>query len=370
MSSSSESKFRVRRKHHSLPLATHSTGYTDYEQGEDGIRREWTPSRDLRQELAAADAPNAPMISHGTFTPRTTYNHRSLPPRNFLDLNFALGLDRDSNGTMSLNGAGGSFPSFHESPSSNGPLQRQAPSPMQAGLQPGNNGVNGGGPMNGMGIGMPVSAGQQMDVNMMYQKLMELSEVLKENREKTQGIVAGAEELATRAAANGASPSLQQANHEVSSARIADLTRQVNQLQHVKQILVREQRENTKLIGEYETSLGNIVEQIRNFAYAKNMEKAQVSREYNKLLQDEKDAHLATRLEKDDWHAKFMRSVEMLRTAYRLRCEEEEVPVRVIAGLQNEVRAYRNALGMEPEKFEDEFGYEILKDLKNGSGEP
>ena len=43
-----------------------------------------------------------------------------------------------------------------------------------------------------------MSAGQQMDVNMLYQKVVELSEVLKENREKTHGIVAGAEELAVR----------------------------------------------------------------------------------------------------------------------------------------------------------------------------
>ena len=39
-------------------------------------------------------------------------------------------------------------------------------------------------------------AGQQMDVNFLFQKVMELSDVLRENREKTQGIVAGAEELA------------------------------------------------------------------------------------------------------------------------------------------------------------------------------
>lgn len=44
--------------------------------------------------------------------------------------------------------------------------------------------------------GMPVGAGQQMDVNFLYQKVIELSEILKENREKTAGIVAGAEELA------------------------------------------------------------------------------------------------------------------------------------------------------------------------------
>ena len=95
-----------------------------------------------------------------------------------------------------------------------------------------------------------------------------------------------------------------------------------------------------------------------------------MAREYNKLLQDEKDAHLESRLEKDDWMAKAIRYGEMIRTAYGLACEDHVPVIRVVAGLQNEVRAYRNALGMEPEKFEDEFGYEVLKDVKNGAGEP
>lgn len=155
-----------------------------------------------------------------------------------------------------------------------------------------------------------------------------------------------------------------------SAARIVELERQVAREQNKVRVLHREQKENTKLIGEYETAVGNIVEMVRNYSCNNKTEKTAISLHYNKLLQDEKDAHLAARLEKDDWHAKFMRSVEMLREAYRLRCEEEDVPVRVVAGLQNEVRAYRNAMGMEPEKHEDEFGYEILKDVFNGSGEP
>lgn len=102
--------------------------------------------------------------------------------------------------------------------------------------------------MNGMNLSMPMNAGHQMDVNMLYQKVLELSEVLKENREQTQGIVAGAEELAvsdqfatscafgsscygtdrfiivqTRAAANGASPSLQEANAEISGNSVLSL---------------------------------------------------------------------------------------------------------------------------------------------------
>ncbi len=131
-----------------------------------------------------------------------------------------------------------------------------------------------------------------------------------------------------------------------------------------------EQKENIKLIGEYEHHLGEIVKDVRDFSYNTKTRETSIARHYNKLLQDEKDAHLAARLEKDDWHAKFMRTVEMLREAYRLRCEEEDVPIRVVAGLQNEVRAYRSCLGMEPEKPEEEYGWEILRDVPNGSGEP
>jgi hypothetical protein len=58
-----------------------------------------------------------------------------------------------------------------------------------------------------------------------------------------------------------------------------------------------------------------------------------------------------------------MKCAEMIRTAYRIRCEEEEVPWKVVAGLQNEVRAYRNALGMDPEKPEEEAGWEVLRDM-------
>jgi len=55
-----------------------------------------------------------------------------------------------------------------------------------------NNGNGNGAGMNGM----PMIAGQQMDVNFLYQMVVELSEALKANREETAGIIAGAEELA------------------------------------------------------------------------------------------------------------------------------------------------------------------------------
>jgi hypothetical protein len=100
------------------------------------------------------------------------------------------------------------YPNFLDSPgpaNSLGGGPRLAPSPMASPPQHQVNGNGNGVGMNGMSVGIPMNAGQQMDVNMLYQKVMELSEVLKENREKTQGIVAGAEELAVSSAAGTAS---------------------------------------------------------------------------------------------------------------------------------------------------------------------
>lgn len=117
------------------------------------------------------------------------------------------------------------------------------------------------------------------------------------------------------------------------------------------------------MIGEYEASVGNMVEQIRNYCQNNNMHYLAQKRQYNNLLQAERDAHLESRLDRDFWHAQAMKCSDMIRTAFRLRCEEEDVPIRVVSGLQNEVRAYRQALGMEPEKPEEEYGWEILKDV-------
>lgn len=183
-----------------------------------------------------------------------------------------------------------------------------------------------------------------------------------------------------RSTAEGASPNLQQVNGEISgtsnvrsrgdgdgltdaAARIAELERALAKERRLNELLRREQAENAKLIGEFEATLGTIVEQIRNYCQNNNMQFLAQKRHYNNLLQAERDAHLASRLDRDYWHAQTMKCAEMIRTAYRLRCEEDDLPTRIISGLQNEVRAYRSALGMEPEKPEEEFGWEYLKNL-------
>lgn len=93
--------------------------------------------------------------------------------------------------SMSLNNTTNMFPNFLESTASSNNLAampRQAPSPS---AQHQANQVNGG----GMNVGMPMNAGHQMDLNHLYEKVQELSEVLKNNREATRGIIRGAEEV-------------------------------------------------------------------------------------------------------------------------------------------------------------------------------
>lgn len=150
------------------------------------------------------------------------------------------------------------------------------------------------------------------------------------------------------------------------AARIAELERALAKERHTVEILKREQVENTKLIGDFESTMGIIVEQIRNYCQDNNMYFLAQKKDYNSLLQAERDAHLASRLDRDHWHDQTIRLAEMLRTAYRLRCEEDVAPTRVVQGLQSEVRALRSALGLETEKPEEETGYEFLKDLPSG----
>ncbi|KAI2790983.1 hypothetical protein POX_c03836 [Penicillium oxalicum] len=238
-----------------------------------------------------------------------------------------------------------------------GSMPRPPPSPAYPHPTPQ---VNGGGPG---ASGMPMNAGHQMDLHHLYEMVLELSEVLKNNREVTKSIVSSAEEIMKHGTSEDASAAMRQVNGEISAARISELERALAKEKRLVEVLKHEQTENVKLIGEYETTVGVMVEQIRNYCQNNNMHYLYQKRHYNNLLQAERDAHLESRLDRDYWHTQTMKCAQMIRTAYRLRSEEDGLPIRIIAGLQNEVRAYRNALGMEPEKPEQEYGWEILKDV-------
>lgn len=146
-------------------------------------------------------------------------------------------------------------------------------------------------------------------------------------------------------------------------ARIAELERALAKEKLLVAHHKHHQEENMKLVHEFESAVGVMLEQIRNYCQNNNMHYLAQKTHYNNLLQNERDAHYQSRLDRDHWQAECMKCAEIIRTAYRLSCEEDDTPTRIISGLQNEVRAYRFALGMEAEKPEDEYGWEYLKNI-------
>ena len=106
---------------------------------------------------------------------------------------------------------------------------------------------------------------------------------------------------------------------------------------------------------------------VRNHTYNTSLEKHAMARKHNNSLQEERDDHFRTRMESNQWMALYHEVVGMLRKAYNLRCEEESVPTTIISALQTEVRILRDLLGWEAEEFEEETGYEFLKDIPGGA---
>lgn len=146
-------------------------------------------------------------------------------------------------------------------------------------------------------------------------------------------------------------------------ARIRELERELAKKEIVIDAYKHEQKENTNLIAMYEDAMGNTTEAIRTYCNSIEGRFLEQRRHYNNLLQQEKDEHLASRLEKDDIFAKYMRCREMIRTANHLRTDEWCDEYTVVAGLQGQVRCLRRVLGMDVEKPEEEIGYPYLREL-------
>ncbi|CAG8090390.1 unnamed protein product [Penicillium olsonii] len=292
-------------------------------------------------------------------TPRSfTPNDPALEELNLAFANADVSMNTNgmaSNGT----GPGGYYENTSGAVNMANMPSRQTPSPSPS-QSSGASQINGG--MGAMGAGIPMNAGHQMDLHHLYEMVMELSDVLRNNRDVTKNIVANAEEIVKNGITDSTTPN-GQPHSENSNARIAELERALAREKRLAAHHKHHQEENMKLVHEFENSVGIMVEQIRNYCQNNNMHYLAQKTHYNNLLQAERDAHLESRLDRDYWHAQTMKCAEMIRTAHRLSCEADETPTRVISGLQNEVRAYRFALGMEAEKPEEEYGWEYLKNI-------
>ncbi|RMZ79319.1 hypothetical protein DV737_g3471, partial [Chaetothyriales sp. CBS 132003] len=217
--------------------------------------------------------------------------------------------------------------------------------------------------LSSMDLGMQGAAGHQQDLNYLFDKIQELSKLLASNREKVRELTKKAEDAGKRALANGTHPDTDgEGSVQTDGARILELERELKQRDYLIDAYKHEQRENTTLIGLYEHTVGTMTEQIRNYCLGIEQRFLDQQRHYNNLLQLEKDDHLKSRLERDEYFAQTLKVSGQIRHANRLRTDEWCDEFRVIAALQTQVRCLRRVAGWDPEKPEDEVGWEYLRD--------
>lgn len=154
----------------------------------------------FRTEVLGIPSHNDPLDEESLARPSRPVNLVETFPVEALDQAFATCAMSLSNGGGMHNGSQGAglFTSFMDNTTNTASLAnmpRQTPSPS---AQHGLGQVNGGGGIVGMNIGMPMNAGHQMDLNHLYEMVVELSDVLKNNREMTRSIIGSAEEIMVR----------------------------------------------------------------------------------------------------------------------------------------------------------------------------
>ncbi|RMD44553.1 hypothetical protein DV735_g576, partial [Chaetothyriales sp. CBS 134920] len=217
--------------------------------------------------------------------------------------------------------------------------------------------------LSSMDLGMSGGAGHQQDLIYLYDKIQELSKLLASNREKVRELTKKAEEAGRRALANGSHPETDgEGSVQTEGARILELERELKQRDYLIEAYKHEQRENTGLIGLYEQTVGTMTEQIRHYCLGIEQRFLDQQKHYNNLLQLEKDDHLKSRLERDEYFAQTLKLSGQIRHAHRLRTDEWCDEFRVIAALQTQVRCLRRVVGWDAEKPEEEAGWEYLRE--------
>lgn len=124
-------------------------------------------------------------------------------------------MSMNSGAGMASNGPGSGVFSGLDNSSSNPNMANVPRQSMSPGLPHPPAQANGGGMGAAMNASMSMNAGHQMDLHHLYEMVLELSEVLKNNREVTKSIVSSAEDIMKHGSSEGATAAMQQVNGEI-----------------------------------------------------------------------------------------------------------------------------------------------------------
>ncbi|KAF1986886.1 hypothetical protein K402DRAFT_393509 [Aulographum hederae CBS 113979] len=257
------------------------------------------------------------------------------------------------------------FPSFLDNSQNaiGNNVPRAAPSPSPSVQSHQSNGVANG----GMGVGLAAipQAGQQMDINILWNWVQELSGELNRERAQAADLVAAAQRLASRAAEEGASPTIAQANGEINANRngtnaadVAALHNQISSSTRMNETLTTEVHALHSLLGHYQDGLSHILDKLRPYASAQADAVTALKAHYLALLQEERDTNLQLRLDAQEWQTRLSRAADLARKALATHTESNLSYVKRIAGLKAENAQLRRMVGWEPaeDSSDDEGG--------------
>lgn len=222
-------------------------------------------------------------------------------------------------------------------------------------------------------------AGNQQDLNYVMNLLNQLSEQVRQNREQTEHIITGVRHIHDRRDTasttttqddlplpNGdsntdASPPDQQRQQSTNDllARIADLEHRLSTLNTSHEAALASASSWQSIATHYESIQSYINTKVRD--YTSQCQRAMFSwhHHYLDLLQKEKDANVAMRLEHSKWQESLKKVLEYNREALKARSEELEPFEKERAELRTQNRCYRRLLGLSVAEDEDEQAEEL-----------
>ncbi|KAF2140493.1 uncharacterized protein K452DRAFT_334842 [Aplosporella prunicola CBS 121167] len=213
-----------------------------------------------------------------------------------------------------------------------------------------------------------LSGGHQTDMNHLWQVVQQLSDVLAENRSQTASIMGQVQQMQVAESAtnptpttatNGELPSLPPHLQPAHAANAAELHALRTQLASTTTALTSMETQNASLhalLSDYETSLALTLEKLRPFAYRHAEALLALHAHYNALLDRERQANLALRLEHQEWQAGLGRVAGLARAALKEGVDGGMGWERRERELKAENRVLRRLVGWEvgSEDSEDE----------------
>lgn len=222
-------------------------------------------------------------------------------------------------------------------------------------------------------------AGQQMDINILYNLVLQLSEELARNREYVASLVSSVHRLEARAAEEGTSPTVASASADLSSTnnitsstttsrQQIENSRLQDELSLASRTIDTLNESNTAysdLLLEHGNALSSIVEKIRPYAHSHTDHILALHKHYNGIIAQERREKLDLRLEQQQWQSGLGRVAEYARMALKETNDGNLGLARRVARLKEENRVLRKLAGVEEgwDSSEEEEG-EVRMDMQ------